>query len=132
MPQQVQPKRRILMVDDDELMLSAVKRYFEGAGAFEVRTEKDSSRARRAAREFKPDLILLDVVMPTFDGGDIATFLSQDPETRGIPILFLTSMVTPEQVEQHDGTIAGHPFVAKPAGLKEILRRVEEQLRPSA
>jgi putative two-component system response regulator len=113
------------MVDDDELMLSAVKRFFEGTGRFVVQTEKNSARARAAAREFKPELILLDVVMPTYDGGDVANFLGQDPATRDIPILFLTSMVTKEQVEKHDGTIAGHPFVAKPAGLKEILRRVE-------
>lgn len=122
-------KRRILMVDDDELMLSIIKKVFEGTGRFEVRTEKDSSRARRAAHEFKPELILLDVNMPNYDGGDVATFLGHDPATRSIPILFLTSMVTPEQVEQHDGTIAGHPFVAKPAGVREILRRVETILQ---
>ncbi|MFH0908070.1 MAG: response regulator [bacterium] len=123
-----QTKRRVLMVDDDELMLSAIKRYFEGTGRFVVRTEQDSTRARATAREFKPELILLDVVMPTYDGGDVANFLGQDPATRDIPILFLTSMVTREQVEAHDGTIAGHPFIAKPAGVKEILRRVETRL----
>ncbi len=123
-----QPKRRVLMVDDDELMLSAVKRYLEGTGRFLVQTEKNSARARAVARDFKPELILLDVVMPNYDGGDVATFLSQDPETRDIPILFLTSMITPEQVEKHEGTIAGHPFVAKPAGVREILRRVETML----
>jgi len=116
------------MVDDDELMLSAVKRYFEGTGRFLVQTEKNSTRARAAARDFKPELILLDVVMPTYDGGDVANFLGQDSETRDIPILFLTSMVTKEQVESGDGTIAGHPFVAKPAGVREILRRVEARL----
>lgn len=121
-------KRRVLMVDDDELMLSAVKRYLEGTGRFLVRTEQNSTKARAVAHEFKPELILLDVNMPTYDGGDVANFLGQDPATRDIPILFLTSMVTPEQVEQHDGTIAGHPFVAKPAGVKEILRRVEALL----
>jgi CheY-like chemotaxis protein len=119
---------RILMVDDDELMLFAVKRFLEGTGHYVVRTESKSPQARRAAREFKPHLILLDVVMPTYDGGDVATFFSQDPELKSIPILFLTSMVTPDQVEQHDGAIAGHPFVAKPAGMKEILRRIESTL----
>lgn len=119
---------KILMVDDDELMLFAVKRFLEGTGRFTVRTENDSSKARRAAREFQPELILLDVVMPTFDGGDVATFFKQDPELNRIPILFLTSMVTPDQVEQHEGSIAGHPFVAKPAGMKEILRRIEAML----
>jgi DNA-binding response OmpR family regulator len=121
-------RRKILMIDDDELMLFAVKRFLEGTDRFEVRTENKSANARKVAREYKPELILLDVVMPTYDGGDVAKFLSDDPATRAIPILFLTSMVTAEQVEKHEGTIAGHPFVAKPAGMKEILRRIETML----
>ncbi|HEY8240068.1 MAG TPA: response regulator [Kiritimatiellia bacterium] len=119
---------KILMIDDDELMLFAVKRFLEGTERFQVRTENKSANARKAAREFKPDLILLDVVMPTYDGGDVAKFLADDPLTRNIPVLFLTSMVTADQVEKHEGTIAGHPFVAKPAGMKEILRRIEVML----
>lgn len=121
-------KRRILMVDDDVMLLSAMKRYLEGTGRFDVRTEHTSPKAKAAVAEFRPELIILDVIMPNMDGGDVATMLRDDPHTQAIPVIFLTSMVSQEQVKAQNGLIAGHPFVAKPANMKELLQRIEDGL----
>jgi CheY-like chemotaxis protein len=121
-------KRRILMVDDDVMLLSAMKRYLDGTGRFEVRTEHTSPKAKAAVAEFHPELIILDVIMPNMDGGDVATMLRDDPRTRDIPVIFLTSMVSQEQVQAQNGLIAGHPFVAKPAKMKELLQRIDDCL----
>ena len=91
------PRRRILMVDDDVMLLSAMKRFLEGTGRFDVRTEHTSPKAKTAVAEFHPELIILDVIMPNMDGGDVATMLRDDPHTRSIPVIFLTSMVSQEQ-----------------------------------
>ena len=121
-------KRKILMVDDDTLMLSAMKRLLEDTGRYEVRTISKPENARAAAREFMPNLIVLDVIMPAMDGGDVATALKEDQRLKDIPVLFLTSMVSKDQVKKQDGVIAGHPFVAKPAPLPELIKRIEECL----
>ena len=69
------PKRRILMVDDDETMLSTMKRYIEGTGRFEVRTQSKSTKLRDALADYAPELIILDLMMPDMDGGDVAAQL---------------------------------------------------------
>lgn len=107
------------------MLLSAMKRFLEGTGRFDVRTEHTSPKAKTAVAEFHPELIILDVIMPNMDGGDVATMLRDDPHTRSIPVIFLTSMVSKEQVREQNGLIAGHPFVAKPANMKELLLRIE-------
>jgi CheY-like chemotaxis protein len=66
--------------------------------------------------------------MPNMDGGDVATKLRDDPDTKGIPIIFLTSMVTGEEVKKKDGVIAGDRFVAKPADMKDLLVQIDQAI----
>ena len=121
-------KKRILMIDDDTLMLSAVKRLLEDTGRFEVRSESHPERALESVLSFKPDLVILDVIMPHVDGGTVANTLLDNPRTKNVPVLFLTSTVTDEKVKDHNGRIAGRPFVAKPVDAKTLLRRIGECL----
>ena len=64
-------KKRILIIDDEAGFTRMVKLNLEKTGQFEVREENKATYALAAAREFKPDLIILDVIMPTMDGGDV-------------------------------------------------------------
>ncbi|MFH0908069.1 MAG: response regulator [bacterium] len=125
------PKRRILMVDDDETLLSTMKRYIEGTGRFEVRTQNKSTRLHDALADFAPELIVLDLVMPDLDGGDVAALLKNDARTRNTPILFYTSNVLKEEIEKQGGSIGGHAFLAKPSEGRELLKRIDQLLGTS-
>ncbi|MGC3996589.1 MAG: response regulator [Anaeromyxobacter sp.] len=82
---------RILMVDDEPVMRELVSAMLEGGGV-EVRTATDGPAALSAARTGKPDLILLDIVLPGgLDGVAVCRMLRADPALRGVPIHMLTS-----------------------------------------
>lgn len=84
---------RILLIDDDASVARALGLALEVIGGFTVRTEPDGNRAADVAREFRPDLILLDVVASNWDGGQVAGELGRDSDLSSIPIAFLTALV---------------------------------------
>jgi CheY-like chemotaxis protein len=118
-------KKKILVVDDESgftrLMKIALRHY-------EIREENDSQRALEAAREFRPDLILLDVIMPGMDGGDLAAQIAEDPQLRHTPIVFLTAIVSPGETGTAARQIGGYPFLAKPVSADALERCIEEHL----
>ena len=121
-------KKRILVVDDEQEITRVVKLILEQTGRYEVRTENLGRKAIEAAREFRPDLILLDVMMPGVLGSDISAQLQADPELRAIKFVFLTAMVTKEEALRSAGQIGGHTFVAKPISADELCRVIEDHL----
>jgi CheY-like chemotaxis protein len=122
-------KQRILVVDDEPGLTWMIKLTLEKTGRYEVRTENLGIKAIEAAREFKPDLILLDVLMPGMLGSEIAAQLEQDPDLRAIKVVFLTAVVSKEDVQRAHGQIGGHEFIAKPIGAEDLCRVVEAKLR---
>jgi len=82
-----------------------------------IRTENSSKAAPAAAEEFRPDLILLDVMMPGLNGGDLANAFHASPTTKGVPVVFLTAAVIREEVRARNGLVGGLPFLAKPVNL---------------
>ena len=122
-------KKRILVVDDEPYITRLIKRILELTGRYEVRTENVGRRAIEAAREFRPDLILLDVMMPGMPGSEIGTQLQADPELRAIKFVFLTALVTKDEALKSTGQIGGQAFVAKPIGADELCWVVEDHLR---
>ena len=122
-------KKRILVVDDEPAFTRMIKLTLEQTEHYEVRTENLGRKAIEAAREFKPDLILLDVLMPGMLGSEIAAELEQDPELSAVKYVFLTAVVSKGEELRLAGHVSGHTFVAKPVGADELCRVVEEQLR---
>ncbi|MCZ6760738.1 MAG: response regulator [Gemmatimonadetes bacterium] len=122
-------KRRILVVDDEAIITRTLKLYLEGTGSYEVRTENEGSHALQAAREFNPDLIMLDLVMPDTDGATLASELRGDSELQNIPIIFLTALVSKQEVGAQGKEIGGHPFLAKPVDPEKVVECIEEQLQ---
>jgi CheY-like chemotaxis protein len=119
--------RRILIVDNDKNTTHLVKILLEKTGRYVVFEENDSTRAHQTARNFRPDLIFLDVVMPDRDGGEIAAQIRADPELHNTPIIFLTALVT--RAEAKTGLhIDGHPFLAKPINIPELIEAIERVL----
>jgi CheY-like chemotaxis protein len=120
-------KRRILIVDDDANSTHLVKILLERSGPYLVLEENDSTKADQTAHNFKPDVILLDIVMPNMDGGELATQIEADRELHHTPIIFLTALVT--HVEAKSGLhIQGHPLVAKPISIPELIDAIEKHL----
>ena len=113
-------KKRILVVDDRARDTRLVKLYLERTNDYEVREENDAMAALSAAEEFQPHLILLDVMMPGMDGGELAACFLANPKLKAVPIVFLTAAVTKEEVETGGGLIGGRPFLAKPFVLSEM------------
>ena len=123
-------QKRILVVDDEPSITRLLKLNLEQTGDYVVRTENSAKAAPAAAEAFGPDLILLDVMMPGMDGGNLASMLRTSPTTRNVPIVFLTAAVTREEVRARNGMIGGSPFLAKPVNLQEVLRCLEQHLGP--
>lgn len=121
-------KKRILVVDDQAQNTQLLKLYLEQTNDYVVKEENDPRAAQSAAEEFEPDLILLDVMMPDVDGGDLAARFKASPKLKTVPIVFLTAAVTKEEVKAGGGLIGGFPFLAKPIVLTEVLTCLQQHL----
>ena len=127
----VNEKRRILIVDNDTNATHLVRILLEKTGQYLVLEENNSTNAHRSARIFRPDLILLDVVMPIRDGGEIAAEIQADPELQSTSIIFLTALVTPAEAKA-GVHIDGHPFLAKPINIQELIHAIDQHLPAQA
>ena len=121
-------KRRILIVDDDPDSTHLVKILLEKTGNYVVLEENDADQAHQSARNFRPDAILLDIMMPKTDGGEVAAQIEADPELRNTPIIFLTALVT-EPETKAGLRIEGHRSLAKPINIPQLIDQIEESLR---
>lgn len=119
-------KKRVLIVDDEKDFTDMVKLNLEVTGKYMVKTESGGANALASAKEFKPDFILLDIVMPDMDGGAVLSQLKKDNQTRNIPVVFLTAIVTKTEVESKDNVIGGLPFLAKPVSIATIINSIEK------
>ena len=79
------------------------------------------------ARSFRPNLILLDLVMPHIDGAEVAAQIESDWALHGVPIVFVTGLVTPDEA-RNGQRIDGHRAVSKPISSSDLLNVVEESL----
>jgi CheY-like chemotaxis protein len=120
-------KRRVLIVDDDPASTHLVKVLLERAGAYVVLEENDAAKAFETTRNFRPDVILLDIMMPQTDGAEVAAQIDADPELQSTPIIFLTALVT-EPETKAGLRIEGHRSVAKPINIPELINQIEQCL----
>jgi DNA-binding response OmpR family regulator len=105
-------KKKILLADDEEDIKAVVSLYLKSRG-YEVITAFDGLAALDMARAEKPDLILLDVMMPVVNGFEVCTRLKADEATRHIPVVMLSAMAQSESVDK--GLSAGAvDYVVKP------------------
>ncbi len=120
-------ERRILIVDDDRDSTHLLKILLEKKGGYVVLEENDAVKAHQSAHNFRPDLILLDIMMPWKDGGEVARQIDGDPQLQRTPIIFLTALVT--KSEARAGLrIQGYPVLAKPINIPELINKLEENL----
>jgi len=122
-------KRRVLLVDDEKSFTNLLKLNLEDTGNYEVRVENWAEDALKAAKEFKPDIVLLDIIMPRMPGGNVAMQLKEDPVLKDTPVVFLTAAVRQHQIDENDGIICDHPCIAKPAPIETVIEFIEKHVR---
>src|SRR5437773_1790334 len=125
-------KKRILLVDDEKSFTTLLKLNLEETGNYEVRVENWAEDALAAAKEFNPDLVLLDIIMPRMPGGNVAAQFKEDTQLKNTPIVFLTAAVRKHQVEENEGIICDFPCLAKPATVEMVIEMIEKHARKSA
>ena len=121
-------RKKILIIDDEEDFTESVKFSLEKTGKYEVRTENKGSEGLASVRAFKPDLILLDILMPDMEGSDVARQIKDDESVKNIPIVFLTAVVTKRDIDTHGEVIGGYPFIAKPVGVDSLIDCIEKNI----
>ena len=123
-------KKRILIIDDEESFGWFLKLNLEEGGVYEVRFETRGEAGIKAADEFKPDLILLDIAMPGLDGYQTSAQLRSKPSTQGINILFLTGKdLLPHKIAEHCEDIGQCDFINKPFMLDSLLKKIAELIK---
>jgi two-component system OmpR family response regulator len=130
--------RRILLVDDEPEIRAIARMSLEMVGRFEVRDFGSAEEALAAVAEVRPDLILLDVMMPGMDGFQALVRLRRIPATAGTPVIFMTAKVQPGEVATYEslgaiGVIA-KPFspMALPDEIRRLWKRAAQDLSTCA
>ena len=118
-------KKRILIVDDEAPYTRLLKLSLMQTARYEVEVENNSAAALALAEQFLPDLILLDVMMPGTDGGELAARLKANARLAQVPVVFLTAAVKREELRSREGIIGGLPFLAKPVELAEVMKCID-------
>lgn len=125
-------KKRILIVDDEPGITQLLRLNLEKTGDYTVRAENDAEKVLGAAIEFKPDLLMLDVMMPGMSGGELAGKLRNTRTFKTLPIVFLTAAVKQQEVDARDGVIGGFPYIAKPLNVKGVIEIIQKNLPENA
>lgn len=119
--------QRILVVDDDRSIIKVIKVYLEQSG-YQVLTASDGEEALHFLRRERPDLVILDVMMPNRDGWEVTRIVRADPGLAATPIIMLTARV--EDTDKIIGLELGaDDYVTKPFNMRELVARVKALLR---
>ncbi len=124
-------RKKIFVIDDEAQITDLLKLSLERTGQYDVLTENQAEKALAAARNFQPDLILMDVMMPEVDGGQLASLFETSDVLKNVPLVFLTAAVTKDELMQRHGKVGGLRFLAKPVDLAEVLDCLQDQLHPA-
>lgn len=118
---------KVLVVDDEEYIQHILNFSF-GAEGYEVITAADGAEAIAKAVTEKPDIIVLDIMMPKMDGYEACKKLKADPQTKGIPVILLTAKG--RDVDRRLGSDAGaDDYVVKPFSPGRLIERVEGMIK---
>ncbi len=125
--------KKILVVDDEVGFTRLLQMNLEKTGKYKVTVVNDSTKALETARMLKPDLALLDIVMPGMDGGDLVAQMKADPALTNVPVLMLTALVGKNEASQDAVVQSGNLLMlGKPVRLNVLVQAIEEQLGGAA
>jgi excisionase family DNA binding protein len=115
-------KRKVLIVDDDEELVELLVDVFEKDGRFDIRTANNGFDAGMLVKEFRPDLVVLDVMLPDINGKEVCQRVRSDNSLEAVKIICISGMV--EQDKVADLKVAGaNDFIQKPFTVDRLLER---------
>ena len=117
-------KKKVLLIDDDEMVIELVKASLHGS-EFEILTALEGERGIEEARKTKPDVILLDIMMPNLDGLTTCNYLKKIPESQNIPIIFLSAKKT-EVGQKVAINVGASDYIIKPFDPEDLLIRLRK------
>jgi len=118
--------KKILIADDRSEVVELVKVTLEGEG-YQTIDASDGREALEKIGKEKPDLILLDIIMPRMDGFEVLSKVKKDPKTKDIPVIMLTAKG--QKIDKEKGGILGaQDYIIKPFSPSRLLRKIEEIL----
>ena len=120
-------KKKILLVEDDTALAAVYKSRLELEG-FEIREVNNGEDALSAAVEFKPDLVLLDAMMPKISGFDVLDILRNTPETTNIRVIMLTALSQPKDKERAESLGVDDYLVKSQVVIGDVVDRVNHHL----
>src|SRR5262245_23268091 len=123
-------QHRIVVADDDPIVVRFLSAVFRDEG-FEVRTAEDGEKAIQLIREYRPDLVILDLAMPYHDGFEVCRNVRTAAETRRIPVIIL-SMKEQEQDAVRAFEVGADDYIRKPFNALELVARVRKLLNGAA
>jgi len=119
-------RKTILIVDDERMLVDMIKLRLEAAG-YDIRVAYDGEEALRKTRSAKPDLVILDIMMPKMDGYEVCRRLKKDPEYAKIPVIMLSAKA--QEADKAMGEEAGaRAYIAKPFEPGVLLDEIKEAL----
>jgi two-component system, OmpR family, alkaline phosphatase synthesis response regulator PhoP len=120
---------RILLVDDENDFIELLRYKLAGQG-YDFIVANDGVQALSQARQFKPDLILLDILLPDLDGLSVCEILRRQPATKAIPIIFMSALTS--DVTKRTVAMQAEDFFTKPLDLPRLARRIADLLHHEA
>lgn len=128
-PTQADPtvKKRILLVEDDEALATVYQSRLE-LEDFEIKRVGNGEEALQTAKEFKPDLILLDAMMPKISGFDVLDILRNTPETANMRVIMLTALSQPKDKERAESLGVDDYLVKSQVVIGDVVDRVKFHL----
>ena len=119
-------RRKLLLVDDDEAVIEFLR--VKLGAEFDLLSTGSPDEALALARTGQPDLVLCDIAIPGMDGGDVSAALFAQPETHHIPLVFLTALVSPEDLAAKGNQLAGRSAISKQSPVEQIVARIRAAL----
>jgi len=116
-------RRRILIVDDDPAVVDLITEVLGSDSRFETRSVNNGFQAGMLAKEYHPDLIILDVMLPDINGKAVCELVRQDPTMSDIKIICISGMVEADRIDELRQAGADD-FLQKPLDIDELLRRI--------
>lgn len=120
-------KKKILLVEDDTALAAVYKSRLELEG-FDIREVNNGEEALSAAMDFKPDLILLDAMMPKISGFDVLDILRNTPETTNIRVIMLTALSQPKDKERAEALGVDDYLVKSQVVIGDVVDRIKHHL----
>ena len=119
-------KKKILIIDDDKVVLESLRRLLE-LHSYEALAVQEAGEAFSKAKSFNPDVILLDLLMPSLGGLEICEMLNSDKETRGIPIIVVSALDKEADIKKaYRLGVVG--YITKPYDLNKLLQEINKAI----